>query len=516
MRSAADLAIMEAIAIGEAQQDFWAFRRFMDPRMILGWFQRDLAGHLQQFGLDLECGIRPKLVVQAPPQHGKSESVVDLIAWLSGRNPDLRTIYASFSERLGIRANTGLQRKFDTEKFRKAFPKLRLNSAHAAASGFAQGLRNRDILEFLDRRGFFRNTTVNGAVTGEGLDLAVLDDPIKGREEANSDAVRDKTWAWFTDDFLTRFSDKAGLLVIMTRWHIDDPAARLIASDPTVKVVSYPAIAEAKDGRSDVDRANRKAGEALFPELKSVEMLEDQRRKMDPGSWEALYQQRPTVAGGNLFRIDDFLRHRHAEERSYKRRMIFADTAQKTGERNDYSVFQCWGLGRDGVIYLIDQARGKFEAPELEKVARQFWAKHKAVNSENGGHLTAFRVEDKVSGTGLVQQLARGATGIPIRPIKRTTDKYSRALDALPSIATGLVSLPADAPFTKDLLAELASFPAGIHDDQVDPLLDAVAELLLRSEYNFENMDGLARVMGGGSETMVRSHFMQRAFGGTG
>ena len=487
MRPPEELAILEAIAAGEARQDFWAFRKFMDPGMLLGWWQRDLAGHLQQFADDLAAGKRPRLIVQAPPQHGKSESVVDFIAWLSARDADLRTIYASFSERLGIRANMSLQRKFETERFQKAFPELRLNSASVVAPGSGQALRNREILEYVGRRGYFRNTTVGGAVTGESLDLAVLDDPLKGREEANSDAVRDRVWSWFADDFLTRFSSKAGLLCILTRWHIDDPAARLLATDPSVKVLTYPAIAEASDEqRSKTDRANRKAGEALFPELKPLEFLEAQRRTMDPGSWEALYQQRPTVAGGNLFRLDDFQRHRHGEARAYRRRAIFADTAQKTGEKHDYSVFQCWGLGTDGVAYLIDQARGKFEAPELEKVARAFWRKHKTVSSADAGYLTAMNVEDKASGTGLVQQLSRGTDSIAIRPVKRTTDKYSRALDALPSIAAGLVSVPADAPFTKDLLSEVAAFPAGVHDDQVDPLLDAIADLLFGSSYNWD------------------------------
>jgi predicted phage terminase large subunit-like protein len=488
MRSAGDLAVLEAIAAGEARSDFWAFRQFVDPQIILGWWQQDLARHLQQFAEDMIAGKRPKLVVQAPPQHGKSESVVDFIAWLSARWPDTRTIYSSFSERLGIRANMALQRKFELEQFQKAFPELRLSSTNVVGQATGQALRNREIVEYVGRRGYFRNTTVGGAVTGESADLTVLDDPIKGRDEANSEAVRNKTWSWLTDDLLTRSSSRPGLLCILTRWHVDDPAARLIASDPLVKVLSYPAIAEDGDERSDFDRAHRKAGEALFPELKPIEFLEAMRQTMDPGSWSSLYQQRPTVAGGNLFHIDQFQLHRHGEERPYKRRMIFADTAQKTGERNDYSVFQCWGLGADGAIYLIDQARGKFEAPELEKVARTFWRKHKSVSGPGAGYLTSFGIEDKSSGTGLVQQLARGSEGLPIKPIQRPSDKYSRALDAIPSIAAGLVSIPADAAFTKELLSELASFPAGTHDDQVDPLLDAVTELLLGSGYNWENV----------------------------
>lgn len=508
MRTPAELAVLETIALEQARRSFWAYRQFMNPGMIQGWWQKDAARHLQQFHDDLIAGKRPKLVIQAPPQHGKSDTIVDFIAWLSGKNPDLRTIYASFSENLGVRANLNLQRDFDAERYQNAFADLRISQP--GPGNYGPALRNREMIEFIGRRGYFRNTTVQGSITGESLDLAVLDDPIKGRDEANSETVRNKVWGWLTDDFLTRFSDNAGMLMILTRWHLDDPAGRLIKANPDVKLVSYPAIAEDNDDRNDVDRSNRDVGEPLFPELKSLEFLLERKSTMDPGSWEALYQQRPVVAGGNLFKIEQFQTHRHGEERPYKRRIIVADTAQKTGERNDYSVFQCWGLGKDGICYMIDQVRGKFEAPELEKVAHAIWAKHSARNGGDQGSLIAMYVEDKTSGTGLVQQLQRGENRIPVRPVKRNTDKYSRALDTIPSIASGMVSIPHDAPWTKDFLAELVAFPNGTHDDQIDPMMDAVYQLRFGSTYDIDAwaLEGLGR-LAGGSHAAVR----QRYFG---
>jgi len=486
MRTAAELAVLEAIAIEQARRSFWAYRQFMNRSLVRGWWQKDAARHLQQFYEDLTAGRRPKLIIQAPPQHGKSDTVVDFIAWLSGKNPDLRTIYASFSENLGVRANLRLQRDFDTERYQNAFPDLRITQV--GPGNYGPALRNREMVEFIGRRGFFRNTTVQGSITGESLDLAVLDDPIKGREEANSQTVRDKVWGWLTDDFLTRFSENAGMLIILTRWHLDDPAGRLAIANPDVKVISYPAIAEENDDRSEVDRANRDVGEPLFPELKSLEFLLERKRTMDPGSWESLYQQRPVVAGGNLFKLEQLQTHRHGEQRPYKRRIITADTAQKTGERNDYSVFQCWGLGTDGICYLIDQVRGKFEAPELEKVARTIWVKHSAANGTGSGYLSAMYVEDKTSGTGLVQQLGRGPERVPVLPVKRATDKVSRAWDVLPAIASGMVSVPHDAPWSKDFFAELVAFPSGTHDDQIDPMMDGINELLHGSRYTLENL----------------------------
>ncbi|MFG1476749.1 phage terminase large subunit, partial [Xanthobacter agilis] len=296
--------------------------------------------------------------------------------------------------------------------------------------------------------------------------LGIIDDPIKGREEANSETIREKTWDWFNDDFFTRFSEHAGLLFILTRWHIDDPAGRLIEANPSVKVLRYPAIAE-------VDEAHRRAGEPLFPEHKSLGFLMDRRAQMTPASWEALYQQNPIVAGGNLFKSEWFLEH--DEPPRMKWRAIYVDTAQKTRERNDYSVFEHWGQGMDGKAYLLSLTRGRFEAPELEATAIRLWSEAAKLDRDRWGALRKMAVEDKVSGTGLIQGLRRKA--IPVVPIQRDKDKFTRAQDIVPSVASGLVSIPKTAPWKKDFMSEILSFPDGAHDDQVDPFMDAISDM---------------------------------------
>ena len=192
---------------------------------------------------------------------------------------------------------------------------------------------------------------------------------------------------------------------------------------------------------------------------------------MYSANWEALYQQNPTIVGGGLFR-DDWWEY-WTQLPPLEWRTIYADTAQKTKEHNDFSVFQCWGRSKFGQAVLIDQMRGKWEAPELKVQARAFWTKHKAINS--GGALRAFKVEDKVSGTGLIQELKR--EGIPMIPIQRNTDKVTRAMDAAPFIESGNVLLPKEAPWLSDFLGEHSAFPSGAHDDQVDPMMDAVTDI---------------------------------------
>ena len=157
-------------------------------------------------------------------------------------------------------------------------------------------------------------------------------------------------------------------------------------------------------------------------------------------------------------------------------RCMFADTAQKTAEANDWSVFQVWGMSVNNQIYLIDQIRGKWEAPELLTQARAFWRKHQ---HSDRAPLRGMWVEDKSSGTGLIQTLAR--EGVPVIPMQRNKDKISRANDVLPIVESGQVYLPQNAEFLSAYMAEFGTFPMGAHDDQIDPTIDAISNMMQQS-----------------------------------
>jgi predicted phage terminase large subunit-like protein len=184
------------------------------------------------------------------------------------------------------------------------------------------------------------------------------------------------------------------------------------------------------------------------------------------------YMQRPSPLGGGLFR-DSWWRYLAAPP-PIQWRTIYADTAQKTADHNDYSVFQCWGYSGSGQAVMLDMIRGKWEAPELEAMARAFWAKHKAV--QNQGTLRAMKVEDKVSGTGLIQTLKR--EGIPIIGLKRNVDKITRAFDAAPLIESGNVILMQDVPHLTDFISEASTFPNAAHDDMIDAAMSAISDML--------------------------------------
>lgn len=190
------------------------------------------------------------------------------------------------------------------------------------------------------------------------------------------------------------------------------------------------------------------------------------------------YQQAPKAVGGNIIHGAWFRYYTVLPRIKYRK--IFVDTAQKTKERNDYSVFECWGYGDDGNIYLLDVLRGKWEAPELEKRTITFWAKHKAQDVEKLGQLRQMVVEDKASGTGLIQKI-KMLNQIPIVGLERNIDKLTRVMDVIGYIESGMVYLPESAPFTLDFVSECEAFTADdthAFDDQIDPLVDAINDML--------------------------------------
>ncbi len=476
-----DVDLIELMAIHESRENFWAYYQYNNPGLKIGWWQRELCYSFQDFYTEWLGEESPEHVKCAPPQHGKSEIGVWFISWISGKHKYLKSVYVSYSDRLGKRANEKLQKIYTSDKFKKIFGPM-INEIGVKSSK----ARNLTFLDYIDSEGSFRNTTCpTGAITGEGLDLAIIDDPLKGREQSGSPIWRQKVWEWFTTDFYTRFSENAGFITILTRWNSDDPVGRMLEVDgDDIKVFSYPAIAEE-------DEEFRKAGEALFPQHKSLSFLLKRKKRMSNEDWQALYQQNPLITGGGVIKVRCFEYYKKLP--IIKFRKIFVDTAQKTSERNDYSVFQCWGFGQDNKAYLIDQIRGKWEAPELQRRAVSFWKKHIEFERTYYGALRAMYVEDKSSGTGLIQQIKTKAL-FPIIGIPRTTDKYTRVLDILPHIESGYVMLPEDAPFTNDFVCECEAFTSDDShkfDDQVDCLTDACNDMLGSNSINvWERLGG--------------------------
>ncbi len=203
----------------------------------------------------------------------------------------------------------------------------------------------------------------------------------------------------------------------------------------------------------------------------------------DPYTYSSQYQQNPSPLGGGMFK-DAYWRYYEVLPTDIDLIRIYGDTAQKTKERNDYSVFECWGRSRSQGIFLIDLIRGKWEAPDLESKLVDFWNKHKPNHFKPLG-AQVVKIEDKSSGSSLIQSIKRDYL-IPVEPIQRNTDKVLRAMGVVKYFAAGYIHVPKQAEWLHDFKEEFRKFTPLMthkHDDQIDPAMDAVEDLIV-----FEDM----------------------------
>jgi predicted phage terminase large subunit-like protein len=433
---------------------------------------------LQLFHTDLVAGKCPTLAIQAPSQHGKSAAASDFIAWIAGNNPDLNIIYGSYGDELGIRANKALQRSVSSGPFNKIF-RLQIGTPGWAA--------NSNLIEFVDHDGSFRNTTVDGQITGFGLDLGIIDDPIKGRAEANSQLIRDKTWLWFTDDFCTRLSKDAGLLIIMTRWHLDDLLGRLVLhSDHQVRVLRYPALAETDENHLMRDwelttqgwlpawkLIRRLKGEPLFPELKPKNFLLQQRKRLSQASWESLYQQNPITVGGGQLPIEQLKVLRSLHRPNVLSSVRYWDKGGSAGKDAAYTAGVLMHKMNDNTFVIEHVVRGHWRAFEREQHMRKY-AELDKTRCKN--YSIVVEQEPGSSGRESAENTIRNLAGFRVSADKVTGSKEVRAEPFTVEVQAGKVFLIAG-EWVPAFLDECETWPNGKYKDQVDATAGAFNRL---------------------------------------
>jgi predicted phage terminase large subunit-like protein len=370
--------------------------------------------------------------------------------------------------------NLALQRIFDNERYRKIFVDTKLSETNVSTLA-GRWLRNSSIIEYVGHEGSFRNTTVGGQINGQGLDLGFIDDPVKGRAEAQSKTIRDKTWQWFTDDFFGRFSNHAGLVMIMTRWHIDDPVGKWIEYFPHTKVLRYPALAE-EDGE------HRRAGEPLFPQLKSLEFLQARRQVLTQASWESLYQQNPIVVGGEIFPVEQFKIVQTFDRKKIKKSIRYVDKAG-TADGGAYTAAALVHAMQDGTT-VEDMLRGQWSILEREQRLMQAAASDKVTCPR---YSLWFEQEPGSGGKESAENSIRRFKGYDVHTDRVTGSKEVRAQPYAAQVEAGNVSLVA-AGWNREFIDEHEQFPMGKYKDQVDATAGAFNKLA-------ETMSGYDRTL---------------------
>ena len=425
---------------------------------------------------DFVAGKRPKIVICTPPQHGKSWTAGDFIGWVSGRDPNLKTIFASFSDELGMRTNKELQRMLDNDRYRMLFPKTKL------AKRGETWQRNASILEFAGHSGSFRNVTVEGAINGMELHLGVIDDPHKGRNEAISKTNRDRVWNWFTDDWMARFAENSALMVIATRWHIDDLIGRYQQHESNIKIVSYPAIAEKDEFWHNATKPLRCSGQPLFKELKSSDFLIERKKLMTELSWQSEYQQNPITVGGGVLPIENLKIMPYwnpVGSTEIRASIRYWDRAGTEGGGN-YSAGVLMHALNDGRYVISHIERGQWSAYVREKNIRR-WAEDDARVYAN--YEVGIEQEPGSSGKDVAEATVRNLAGFSVFVDKVTGSKETRANPFAAMVQNSGVLIIAGS-WIQEFVREAEAFPNGKYDDQIDGCSGAFNRLAQRLKFD--------------------------------
>jgi len=415
--------------------------------------------HIELIAAELErCfrGETKRLIINVPPRSLKSHCAsVAFPAWLLGHKPSSEIICVSYGQDLADKLAHDCRSLMNSEWYGKVFATRLASQAVAELTTEAQGFR--------------LATSVGGVVTGRGGNFIIIDDPLKP-EEAVSDGRRDAVNEWYERTLYSRLNDKATgcIIIIMQRLHEDDLVGHLVQQGGW-RVLKFPAIAVEDETHIISTRlgqrtVQRHVGEALHPERESLDILENISHTLGEYNFSGQYQQEPAPLGGGMVQLEWFKTYK-VGEKPERFDLVFQswDTASKDTEWSDYSVCTTWGKKGEN-LYLLDVLRRQMQYPDLKRAvlerARRFDA-------------TTVLIEDKSSGTALIQELKRdGLCGLT--PIEPNGDKIMRLNLVTSTIADGSVHLPDEAEWLDEYRHELATFPKGRYDDQCDSTSQAL------------------------------------------
>lgn len=446
----------------EAPADFASFLRYSIPKYQLKWFHRVIAEHCQKL---LNGGIQ-NLMVFIAPQNGKSEIVSrNFPAWALGRNPDLKIVGCSYSAVLANSFSTSIQRTISDEKYQAIFPNTLLNGMNGRrARGYK---RNEDYFDILDSRGFYKAVGVGGSLTGTPADIAIIDDPVKDAMEAYSQNQRDRVWEWYTSVLMTRLHNSSRQLFIMTRWHEDDLAGRILKQEPERwTVLSIPAIRETLDDGNHFDP--RQVGEPLWPERHSLERLLAAKSR-SARVFSALYQQSPSVESGNIVK-ESWFKSVTPEEFRKKRTdepiVFFIDTAFTEKTSNDPTgIIGTCSIGNSLYITCAEKVNMKF--PDLVRHIPEF------VKANGYTRKSSIRIEPKANGLSVIDQLQELTNLNVVATPSPRESKETRLNASSPFVESGRVYL-VNGLWNDAFIDEVCGFPAKPHDEFVDLLNYAI------------------------------------------
>lgn len=431
-------AAQELLSRREAAKSLEKFIDYIDLGFAPASHHKLLIGALEA----VDRGDIPRLMVLMPPGSAKSTYASVLFPpWFMGRNPEHAV--------LGVSNTTDLAERFSRRARNLAgLPKYR----NVFGFGVSENTKSAGNWEN-EKGGEFFAAGVGSAIAGRRADLGLIDDPIKTREEADSERVRQKQWDWYVNDFSTRLKPGARQIVIQTRWHEDDLGGRILEREANRwHVMKLPMIA------LDADPLGRKPGERLWPEWFTDEMVAT--AKLDVRAWNALYQQNPVPDEGDYFKREDFQTYERIPPNLHYYGASDYAVTEGGGDFTEHGIF---GLDFNNDLYLVDWWREQASSDRwIEKQCDLISAYSPHIWFGESGPIR------KAIEPFLKRRMQERSCPCRLEWMPSIADKVVRARAFQARASMGKVLIPKNAPWLSDLMSQLMRFPAGKYDDGVD------------------------------------------------
>lgn len=497
-------AAAELLRRRRARRSLLSFVEYTKPDYEIKWFHTVIAdildrvvrGLLPKSDPDYLPDAPKRVIINMPPRNGKSELASRRMpAYALGRIPNLEIIATSYGADLATRMNRDVQTIIDSAEYARLFPETRLNNSNVRSVAYGQPLRNSDIFEVVKHRGVYKSAGIGGAITGMGMRLGIVDDPIKNRDEAESEVYREKIWDWFTSTFYTRLMPFGAIVIMMTRWHDDDLVGRLLELEKSDSkadkwlVIDFPAIRDIEpDAAADPHAFEarkldpRSLGDVLWPERYPLEILETMR-VLNPDDFEALQQQRPVKPGGDLFPREKFV------------------ILDEITVFEDWEIVRYWdkaatadgGAYTAGVLMAYDPQRRygvNFIVIDVQRVQYDPFAREKLIKQTAQLDTHRFRNDPTRFTIWLEQEPGSGGKESALNTVIFTLPGYSVEYEAVTGeksvrwkpysaqVKAGNIGLLAG-EYVQTYLNELSRLPAGKYKDQADASAGAFNKLAL-------------------------------------
>ena len=453
------IKIADELLVRKARGSFASFCKYIQPADM-----QPVLHHLvmcEALNAAME-GTAKKVMLQLPPGSAKSTFTSVLAPqYFLGKNPQLSVIQASHTSELAERFGRKVRNSIADPAYQRVFPGVGVAADNAAAGRWETSAG-----------GEYTAFGVGGSVTGRRADLMLIDDPVRSREDADSDRVREKTWDWYVNDCLTRMKPNGRIVICATSWHQDDLMHRILDRERDEwKVIKIPMVA----GVNDI--LGREEGDRLWPEWYTEEMVEQAQK--DPRSWLALYQQEPRPMEGADFKRTWIQRYATAPKVSNKIIMVdpAGDPSKAKGNRkkSDFTAMWVVALGPDENAYIVDGLRDRLNLTQRADALFALHKKHKPMQVRYEQYGLQADVEHVKS------EMERRQYRFAIKEVGGRVEKNARIRRLIPWFEGGRMWLPHSMPKETvegkpyDLISdfieqEYATFPVGRYDDSFDCL----------------------------------------------